>query len=48
MRTITARCRRCGHEFRAEILGREEARDPRVQAAPLRCQRCDSTDLDTY
>ena len=47
MRTITVRCRRCGHEFRAEILDREEAQDPRRQTRPLICERCDGTDLDT-
>ena len=47
MKTIIARCRQCGHEFRAEILDREEARDPSRLSAQLRCERCRSTDLDT-
>ena len=47
MKTIIAHYRRCGHEFRAEILDREEARDPGRPSAQLRCERCRSTDLDT-
>ena len=46
MRTIIARCRLCRHEFRAEILDRDEARDPSRPSAPLRCVQCGSTDLD--
>ena len=47
MKTITARCRRCQHVFRAEILDREEAQDPRRSTEPLRCPQCGSTELDT-
>ena len=46
MKTNIARCRQCGHEFRAEILDREEARDPSRLSAQLRCELCRSTDLD--
>ena len=47
MRTIAVRCRRCGHEFREQILDPEEARDPNRPTSQLRCERCGSTELDT-
>ena len=46
MKTIRVKCRRCGHEFRAEVLDRDEERDPSRKPSPLKCQRCGSTDLE--
>ncbi len=45
-KTVRVKCRRCGHEFRAEILTREEENDPRRPRSSLRCEKCGSTDVE--
>jgi hypothetical protein len=44
MKVIRVGCRRCGHEFRADVLDREEERDPNRHPSPLQWEWCGSTD----
>lgn len=45
-KTVRARCRKCGHEFRIEILTEEEKRDPRRPRQPLGCEKCGSLEVE--
>jgi DNA-directed RNA polymerase subunit RPC12/RpoP len=45
-KVVLAKCRKCGHEFRIEILTKEEQRDPRRQGRPIGCERCGSLEVD--
>lgn len=43
---IELKCGRCGHRFEAEALDRETPEERRVEGAPLRCPKCNSTLLE--
>jgi len=46
MRSVRFKCRQCGHEGKAEILTREEQKDPRIPKKRIVCPRCGSGDLE--
>lgn len=38
-------CKNCGKEFVSEVCGREEARERNISLSPIRCPRCNSTNI---
>jgi DNA-directed RNA polymerase subunit RPC12/RpoP len=40
------KCQMCGARFEVKVLDREDAKERYVYGSPVRCERCNSTEVE--